>query len=100
SLETSKGLHNYGGLYYDQGNYAQAEPMFKRSIEITEHNSAKDAPMMMLSLGDVLDMQGKHSEADKVYKEALSRLEKAEDQGALLACLKNYQKHLNMQNQK
>lgn len=99
SLDTAKLSFNYGGMYYDQSQFAQAEKYFKRAIDISRKLAPTDVPGMQASLGDVLDMQGKHDEADTVYKEALSHLEGG-DAGPLIACLKNYQKHLSMTNKK
>lgn len=100
SADVGKICFNYGGLYYDQSQFPQAEKYFKRAIEISRKLNPDEVPMMQASLGDVLDMQGKHDEAEKVYKESLTALEKNADPNALIACLKNYQKHLNMSNKK
>ncbi len=54
----------------------------------------------MMSLADVLDMQGKHDEAETIYKRSIGMLEKQDNPGNLVACLKGYQKHLNMSNKK
>lgn len=100
SLEIAKIVFNLGGLHYDQGHFPAAEKYFKRAIEIERKLAPQDVPMMQASLGDVLDMQGKHDEAEKTYKEAIAALEKETDQMPLIAALKGYQKHLNMTNKK
>lgn len=100
SLELSKIAFNMGGLHYDQSHFAAAEKYFKRAIDISRKMAPQDVPMMEASLGDVLDMQGKHGEAETVYKKAITELEKNNDTNNLVSCLKNYQKHLNMENKK
>lgn len=99
SADTGKICYNFGGLFYDQSQFGSAEKYFKRAIEISKKLSPNEVPMMEASLGDVLDMQGKHAEADTIYKGALAKLEGG-DPMMLVACLKNYQKHLNMTNKK
>jgi tetratricopeptide (TPR) repeat protein len=100
SLELSKIAFNMGGLHYDQGHFPAAEKYFKHSIEIARKLAPQDVPMMEASLGDVLDMQGKHAEAETVYKGAIAALEKTSDANGLINCLTGYRKHLNMDNKK
>lgn len=103
SVETANLLYNYGGFFYDQGLYGDAEVMFKRAIKIFEKDpdqNDQDIAQKNIALGDVLDMQGKSEEAHAIYKKSIAALEKQEDKAPLIQCLKQYQKHLLMQNNK
>lgn len=102
-LETAKICYNYGGMFYDQGQFGDAEVMFKRSLKIlekAEDQNEDDLAQKSIALADVLDMQGKAEESTAVYKKALATLEKSSDKGVLIRGLKQYQKHLLMQNKK
>ena len=103
SQETAQILYNYGGMHYDQGEFPDAEVKFKRALKIFSTNSEMkplDLALKKISLGDVLDMQNKAEEAQTVYKEIEPVVEKGDDKGALVAYLKQYRKHLLMQNKK
>lgn len=103
SVETANVLYNYGGLYYDQAMFGDAEVMFKKAIKIfandPDQNEA-DIAQKNIALADVMDRQGKVEDAEAVYKKSMSALEKCDDKGALIRCLKQYQQHLLMQNKK
>jgi tetratricopeptide (TPR) repeat protein len=101
--ETAQILYNYGGMHYDQGEFPDAEVKFKRALKIFSANPEMkplDVALKRISLGDVLDMQNKAEEAQTVYKEIEPVVEKGDDKGALVAYLKQYRKHLLMQNKK
>ncbi len=48
-------LNNLAGFYYAQGKYAKAEPLYKRSLAITEKALGKDHP----NVADVLENMAK-----------------------------------------
>ena len=48
SVATS--LHNLAALYHAQGQYAQAEPLFKRALAIHEKSLVADSPLIASSL--------------------------------------------------
>lgn len=103
SPDTANIMYNYGGLHFDQGEYGDAEVLFKKSLKILEkQEDAKmdDLALKSLALGEVLDLQGKVDEALGVFKKAIATLEKGEDKGPLIQALKMYQKHYLMQNNK
>lgn len=104
SAETAQILYNFGGMYYDKGDaFAEAEINFKRAIKILSKDPktpALEIAQKTISLADVLDMQGKSEEAQTLYKSIQDPIEKSNDKGALLGYLKQYQKHLLMQNKK
>ena len=102
-VETARICYNFGGLYYDQGQFGDAEVMFKRSLKIlekAEDQNEDDLAQKSIALADVLDMQGKNEESTVVYKKAIATLEKSSDKQVLIRGLKQYQKHLLMQNKK
>ncbi len=43
-------LHNLASLYQDQGNYPEAEPLFKRSLALREKALGPDHPNLALML--------------------------------------------------
>lgn len=102
SEETAQILYNYGGLHYDEGSFADAEKNFRRAIKIFEktNHDENDLAMKSIALADVLDMQSKPEEAHTVYKKTIESLEKNADPSGLIQCLKQYQKHLLIQNNK
>ena len=73
-------LHNLAGLYQQQGHYAKAEPLFRRSLEIREAALGKDHPTVAETLGElatrhrlILVTKGNHAEqADKLARSGLA----------------------------
>jgi tetratricopeptide (TPR) repeat protein len=55
------------GCYYTRGKYAEAEPLYKRSLEIMP-----DAAAIRLQLGNCYTQQGKTAEAELLLKRARS----------------------------
>jgi tetratricopeptide (TPR) repeat protein len=103
SIDTANLLYNYGGLFYDQAMFGDAEVMFKRAIKIFSEDpdqNESDIAQKNIALADVMDRQGKIEDADKIYKKSMVSLEKLEDKSPLIRCLKQYQQHLLMQNKK
>jgi Tfp pilus assembly protein PilF len=103
SQETGHILYNYGGLHYDQGEFGEAEIKFKRALKIfarAPNPDELDLAQKNVSLADVLDMQGKAEESQAIYKQIMPTFEKGEDKTAFIRFLKQYQKHLLMQNKK
>ena len=47
-LDVAKSLNNLVGLYKTQGQYAQAEPLYKRSLAIAEQSLGPDHPAFAL----------------------------------------------------
>ena len=78
SVATS--LNNLALLYYAQGHYARAEPLYKRSLKINEKALGPDHPNVALSLNNLAllyDDQGYYAQAEPLYKRALKIDEKA-----------------------
>ncbi len=66
-------LNNLAGLYDDQGRYAEAEPLYKRSLVIREKVLGPGHPNVATSLENyaaVLRATGRTAEADKMAARA------------------------------
>ena len=72
---------NWLGLtLYNAGQYVEAEPPYKRALDIHEKALGKDHPSTATSLNNLAllyDSQGKYAEAEPLYKRALDIHEKA-----------------------
>jgi tetratricopeptide (TPR) repeat protein len=67
-------------LYYVQGRYAQAEPLFKRSLAIKEKALGPDHPDVATSLnilGEIHMSQGQYAQAEPLFRRSLAIREKA-----------------------
>ncbi len=63
-----------------QGQYAEAEPLYKRSLAIREKALGPQHPHVATSLNNLADLyraQGKYAEAEPLYQRALGLVEKA-----------------------
>ena len=73
-------LGNLAELYYYQGKYAEAEPLYKRALAIKEKALGPDHPSVATGLNTLALLyynQGKYAEAEPLYKRALATREKA-----------------------
>ena len=73
-------LNNLAKLYYTQGQYAQAEPLYKRVLAICEKALGPEHPDTATSLnnlGLLYESQGQYAQAEPLYKRALAICEKA-----------------------
>ena len=67
-------------LYRAQGRYAEAEPLYKRSLAIREKALGPDHPDVGDSLNNLAELyraQGRYAEAEPLYKRSLAIAEKA-----------------------
>ena len=72
-------LNNLATLYGNQGRYAEAEPLIKRSLAIWEKALGPENPAVatsLLNLGALLETQGRHAAAELAYKRSLAIIEK------------------------
>ena len=88
-------LNNLALLYRAQGKYAQAEPLYKRSLAIREKALGPEHPDLALNLNYLAllyETQGKYAEAEPLYKRSLAIKEKAlgPEHPNLAAMLGNY----------
>ena len=68
-------LNNLAALYDDQGRYADAEPLYKRSLAIREKALGPDHPDVATSLNNLAvlyDEQGRYADAEPLYKRSLA----------------------------
>jgi tetratricopeptide (TPR) repeat protein len=73
-------LNNLALLYYAQGRYAEAEPLYKRGLAIYEKALGPDRPDVgtaLNSLAELYRAQGRYPEAEPLYKRAIDIIEKA-----------------------
>jgi len=66
-------LNNLAQLYATQGQYAQAEPLYKRTLAIKEKALGPDHPDVAMSLNNLAqlyDTQGQYAQAGPLYKRA------------------------------
>jgi tetratricopeptide (TPR) repeat protein len=71
-LASSLGWQGY--LYDSQGRYSEAEPLYVRSLEISERHLGLDHPDVATSLNNLAglyDSQGRYSEAESLYVRSL-----------------------------
>ena len=67
-------------LYRDQGRYADAEPLYKRSLAIYEKALGPDHPHVATALNNLAQLyqaQGRYADAEPLYKRSLAIYEKA-----------------------
>src|SRR5262249_30460191 len=71
---------NLAALYRDQGRYADAEPLYKRSLAISEKALGPTHPDVATTLNNLAEFyreQGRYADAEPLYKRALTLREKA-----------------------
>ncbi len=73
-------LNNLANVYLNQGNYADAEGLYKRALAIWEKALGAGHPAVALALNNlaaVYEKQGKYADAEGLHKRALASREKA-----------------------
>ncbi len=76
----AKALMEEADQLYDAGRYAEAEPLYKRALEINEQKLGKDHLSVALSLNNLAELYyttGRYAEAEPLYKRALEIYEEA-----------------------
>jgi len=69
-------LNNLASHYYAQDRYADAEPLYKRSLAIREKALGPDHPDVAQSLNNLAYLystQGRYADAEPLYKRALAK---------------------------
>ena len=72
-------LNNLALVYEDQGRYAEAEPLLKRSLAVEEKSLGPDNPDLGPALNNlalVYEDQGRYAEAEPLYRRFLAITEK------------------------
>jgi len=81
NINLAVALNTLASLYQDQGKYAQAEYLYKHSLEIKEKTQGKvDHPSVAATLDNLANSyqaQGKYIKAEPLYKRSLEITEKA-----------------------
>ena len=68
-------LNNLAALYQTQGQYAEAEPLYKRALAISEKALGPDHPDVATSLNNLAELyhaQGQYAQAEPLYKRSLA----------------------------
>jgi CHAT domain-containing protein/Flp pilus assembly protein TadD len=68
-------LNNLALLYQEQGRYADAEPLYKRSLAIRQKTLGPDHPDVATSLNNLAWLykdQGRYADAEPLYKRSLA----------------------------
>lgn len=76
----AQNLNNLARLYQDQGKFAEAEPLYQRTLAIAEKAQGPEHPDVAASLNNLAWLyhdRGKFAEIEPLYGRALAILEKA-----------------------
>jgi tetratricopeptide (TPR) repeat protein len=68
-----RSLNNLALLYQSQGRHAEAEPLYKRALVITEKALGPDHPRVGTTLNNLAQLyraQGRHAEAEPLVRRA------------------------------
>jgi tetratricopeptide (TPR) repeat protein len=74
SVELAKNLNNLANLYDAQGRYGEAEPLYLRSLKITEQQLGVDHANVAVCLNNLAGLyksQGRYGEAEPLYLRSL-----------------------------
>ena len=77
-VDIAESHQNLANLFFAGGNLEKARSSYLKAIEIGSLSLAKNSPDLAVairSLGQISQMQGHHSEAEMLYREALRMLE-------------------------
>ncbi len=77
--EAGRLLNQAAVFCHERGQYADAEPLFKRSLVIREKELGPNHPEVATSLNNLAELyriQGKYTEAELLYKRSLDIREK------------------------
>ncbi len=96
-------LNNLAGVYRTQGRYAQAEPLYQRSLAIKEKALGPEHPAVATGLNNLAALyiaQGKYTEAEPLYQRALLVLTRAvgPEHPHVATMLENYARMLRVLN--
>src|SRR4028119_173953 len=92
--ELSSSLNYLAGLYYFQGRYSEAEPLYLQAVEIDRRSLPEDHPSLATHLNNLAGLyksQGRYSEAEPLYLQAveIDRRSLPEDHPRLATHLNN-----------
>ncbi len=78
--DVASSLNNLALLYDHQGRYADAEPLYQRSLAIREKALGRDHPAVAMALNNLAGLyrgQGRYDDAEPLYQRSLAIREKA-----------------------
>ena len=84
--EVATSLAALGDLYYQQGKYAEAEPLLQRALHLREQRLESEdegVATSLAALGDLYYQQGKYAEAEPLLQRALHLREQRVQQDQL-----------------
>ena len=84
AAETATALNNLALTYQSIARYMEAEPLYRRAIEISEKVLGKDHPAVAIrynNLASLLQDQGKYDQAEPLYRRAIEIGEKVLGKG-------------------
>ncbi len=67
-------LNNLAIIYFEQGRYAEAEPLYQRALRIREQRLGPEHPRVAYPLNNLANLykeQGRYAEAEPLYQRAL-----------------------------
>ncbi|EGK88159.1 tetratricopeptide repeat protein [Microcoleus vaginatus] len=73
-LALSSSLNYLAGLYYFQGRYSEAEPLYLQALEIGRRSLPEDHPSLATHLNNLAELyrsQSRYSEAEPLYLQAV-----------------------------
>src|SRR5437764_640743 len=79
-LSRASALNHEAVQLYLQARYAEAEPLYKRSLAIREKALGPDGQNVAISIDNLAKLyrdQGRHADAEPLYKRSLALREKA-----------------------
>ncbi len=79
SIEFARNLNELAHLYYYQGRYSEAEPLYLQSLELTKKLLGDEHPNVATSLNNLAHLyyyQGRYSEAEPLYLQSLELTKK------------------------
>ena len=74
--DVATSLNNIATLYYDQGHYSEAEPLYTQALALRRRILGEEHPDVASSLnnlGDLYRSQGHYSEAECLFLQAIIR---------------------------
>src|SRR5476651_1821167 len=79
-VDEAKRLNQQAIQFYQQRRYADAEPLFKRSLAISEKALGPDHPDVATALNNlaqIYESQGRYADSEPLYKRSRAIFEKA-----------------------
>jgi tetratricopeptide (TPR) repeat protein len=80
NMGSNRSLDNLAMLYQAQGKFAEAEPLYERSLAMTEKTLGPEHPevaQILNNLASLYQAWGKHADAEPLHVRALAIVEKA-----------------------